>query len=84
MVLLFSICFIQREINRLELWCLPLGFTSTKLTGRLSDGTFVNIGKDILIKIYDSVDFMPNEDWIKFKASTMSPKAMIKRIIKKH
>ena len=61
-----------------------MGFTSTKLTGRLSDGTFVNIGKDILIKIYDSVDFMPNVDWIKFKVSTMSPKAMIKRIFKKH
>jgi len=43
----------------------------------------MEIDNDILIKIFDSVEFMPDEDWIKFKAGTMSPKTMIK-LLKKH
>lgn len=56
---------------------------ATKLTGRISFKTFMEIDNDILIKIYEGVDSMPNEDWIKLKASTMKPKSMIKRIFKK-
>lgn len=56
---------------------------ATKLTGRITPKTFMEIDNDILIKIYDSVEIMPDEDWIKFKASTMSPKTMIK-LFKKH
>ena len=51
---------------------------ATKLTERITAETFMDIDNDILIKIYDSVEFMPDEDWIKLKASTMSPKTMIK------
>ena len=51
---------------------------ATKLTERITPETFMEIDNDILIKIYDSVEIMPDEDWIKFKASTMSPKTLIK------
>ena len=54
-----------------------------RITDRLTFYTFMEIDNDILIKIYDSVDFIPDEEWIKLKAITMKPKSIIKRILKK-
>lgn len=50
---------------------------------RLTSEGFMQIDNDILIEIYEDIDPLQNDEWIKFKAMNVKPKVMIKRIFKR-
>ena len=50
---------------------------------RLTPEVFMQIDNDILLEIYEYIIPLQDEEWIKFKVSTLKSKSMIKRIFKR-
>lgn len=50
---------------------------------RLTSEMFMKTDNDILIEIYEDIDPLQNEEWIKLKIASVKPKSMIKRMFKR-
>lgn len=46
--------------------------------------TFMQIDNDTLIEIFDDLDSIPSDEWVKLKAVGLKPKVMLKRMLKKY